>query len=47
MFGWVDDESNLAGNHSSCNFNKTLKGKNREKFELERIKIDLKLSSLR
>ncbi len=26
---------------------KTLKGKNREKFELERIKIDLKLSSLR
>tara|TARA_Y100000389_G_scaffold62846_1_gene58946 strand:+ start:209 stop:1555 length:1347 start_codon:yes stop_codon:yes gene_type:complete len=26
---------------------KTLKGENREKFELERIKIDLKLSSLR
>ena len=26
---------------------KVLKGKEREKFELERIKIDLKLSSLR
>ena len=26
---------------------KTLKGENREKFELERIKVDLRLSSLR